>query len=89
MVAHGLAAPPRRMARLLRIQLRQELQLRYVGSVAGVYWSVINPLVQVAVYVILVTFILKANIPATRAASSTTRSSSSPECVPGSRSRTG
>ena len=66
MVAHGLATPPRRLARLLRIQLRQELQLRYVGSVAGVYWSVINPLVQVAVYVILVTFILKANIPATQ-----------------------
>lgn len=53
------------MTRLLRIQLRQELQLRYVGSVAGVYWSVINPLVQVAIYVILVTFILKARISAT------------------------
>ena len=65
MVAHGLAAPPKRLARLLRIQLRQELQLRYVGSVAGVYWSVINPLVQVAIYVILVSFILKAQISAT------------------------
>jgi lipopolysaccharide transport system permease protein len=53
------------LARLLRIQLRQELQLRYVGSVAGVYWAVINPLVQVSVYVILVTFILNARISAT------------------------
>lgn len=68
MVARVIAAPQwrlGRMARLLRIQLRQELQLRYVGSVAGVYWSVINPLVQVLIYVILVTFILKAKISAT------------------------
>ena len=65
MVAVGLAAPPRRLARLLRVQLRQELQLRYIGSVAGVYWAVINPLLQVLIYVILVTFILKANIGAT------------------------
>jgi ABC-type polysaccharide/polyol phosphate export permease len=33
--------------------------------VAGVYWSVINPLVQVLVYVVLVTFIFKANLHAT------------------------
>lgn len=65
MVAVGLATPPRRLAHLLRIQLRQELQLRYVGSVAGVYWSVINPLVQVLIYVLLVTFILKAKLNAT------------------------
>lgn len=65
MVAVGLGTPPRRLVRLLRIQLRQELQLRYVGSVAGVYWAVINPLVQVLIYVVLVTFILKARISAT------------------------
>jgi homopolymeric O-antigen transport system permease protein len=64
-VALGVAPPRRRLARLLRVQLRQELQLRYVGSVAGIYWSVINPLVQVMVYVVLVTFIFKANIGAT------------------------
>jgi homopolymeric O-antigen transport system permease protein len=64
-VAVGVAPPRRRLARLLRVQLRQELQLRYVGSVAGVYWSVINPLVQVMVYVVLVTFIFKAKIGAT------------------------
>lgn len=64
MVAVGVAAPPRRLARLLRVQLRQELQLRYVGSVAGVYWAVINPLLQVLIYVILVTFILKSHISA-------------------------
>lgn len=65
MVAHAVTAPRRRLTRLLRIQLRQELQLRYVGSVAGIYWSVINPLVQVVIYVVLVSFILKANISAT------------------------
>jgi homopolymeric O-antigen transport system permease protein len=64
-VAAALAAPPRRLARLLRVQLRQELQLRYIGSVAGVYWAVINPLIQVVVYVVLVTFIFKAKLNAT------------------------
>jgi homopolymeric O-antigen transport system permease protein len=64
-VTVGVVPPRRRLARLLRVQLRQELQLRYVGSVAGVYWAVINPLVQVLVYVVLVSFILKANISAT------------------------
>lgn len=65
MVALGIAAPTNRRLRLLRVQLRQELQLRYLGSIAGVYWSVINPLVQVLVYVILVTFIFKAKLGAT------------------------
>ena len=65
MVALGVAVSQRRVLRLLRVQLRQELQLRYLGSVAGVYWSVINPLVQVLVYVVLVTFIFKAKLGAT------------------------
>jgi lipopolysaccharide transport system permease protein len=64
-VAIGVAPSSHRLLRLLRVQLRQELQLRYVGSIAGVYWSVINPLVQVIVYVILVTFIFKAKLGAT------------------------
>jgi ABC-type polysaccharide/polyol phosphate export permease len=63
--AAAVAAPRRRLPRLLRVQLRQELQLRYLGSVAGVYWSVINPLIQVLVYVVLVTFIFKAKLNAT------------------------
>jgi homopolymeric O-antigen transport system permease protein len=65
MVAVGITAPRNRMARLLRVQLRQELQLRYIGSVAGIYWAVINPLVQVLVYVAMVTVIFKAKIGAT------------------------
>jgi lipopolysaccharide transport system permease protein len=64
-VAVGIAPSSHRLVRLLRVQLRQELQLRYVGSIAGVYWSVINPLVQVLVYVVLVTFIFKAKLNAT------------------------
>jgi homopolymeric O-antigen transport system permease protein len=64
-VALSVTSQPSRLVRLLRVQLRQELQLRYVGSVAGVYWSVINPLVQVGVYVVLVTLIFKANLGAT------------------------
>lgn len=62
MVAAGIGTSPHRLLRLLRVQLRQELQLRYIGSVAGVYWAVINPLIQVLVYVVLVTFIFKARL---------------------------
>jgi lipopolysaccharide transport system permease protein len=64
-VAVGLAPPAGRLVRLLRVQLRQELQLRYLGSIAGIYWTVINPLIQVLVYVVLVTFIFKAKLGAT------------------------
>jgi homopolymeric O-antigen transport system permease protein len=52
-------------AQLLRAQLRHELQQRYVGSLAGAYWAVINPLIQVGVYVVLVTVIFKARLPET------------------------
>ncbi len=52
-------------AQLLRAQLRHELQLRYVGSLAGAYWALINPLIQVGVYIILVTVIFKARLPGT------------------------
>lgn len=65
MVATAIATPRQRLIRLFRVHLRQELQLRYVGSVAGVYWAIINPLIQVVVYVVLVSFILKARLHAT------------------------
>ena len=62
------AAPPQARSQwrtgmqLLRAQLRHELQMRYVGSLAGAYWALINPLVQVGVYVVLVTVIFKARL---------------------------
>lgn len=44
---------------LLRAQVAHDLRLRYVGSVAGLYWSILNPLIQLAVYLLLVTVIFK------------------------------
>jgi lipopolysaccharide transport system permease protein len=43
---------------LLRTQIRYELQSRFLGSVAGVYWGLINPMLQVSIYmfVVLVAF---------------------------------
>jgi ABC-type polysaccharide/polyol phosphate export permease len=61
-VAVGVTPPKRRLVRLLRVQLAQELQLRYIGSIAGIYWAVINPLLQVVIYVVLVAFIFKAKV---------------------------
>jgi lipopolysaccharide transport system permease protein len=52
-------------AQLLRAQLRHEFQMRYVGSLAGAYWAIVNPLIQVGVYVVLVTVIFKARLHGT------------------------
>jgi lipopolysaccharide transport system permease protein len=54
-------------AQLLKAQLRHEFQTRYIGSLAGAYWAVINPLIQVGVYVVLVTVIFKARLHGTGA----------------------
>ena len=59
-----IATPDRATRRhLLTTQLRHELQLRYVGSLGGIYWALLNPVIQVGVYVILVTVIFRARIP--------------------------
>jgi lipopolysaccharide transport system permease protein len=55
-------AQARTGGQLLKAQLRHELRLRYVGSLAGVYWAFANPLIQVGVYVLLVTVIFKARL---------------------------
>jgi lipopolysaccharide transport system permease protein len=39
--------------------------MRYVGSLAGTYWAIVNPLIQVGVYVLLVTVIFKARLHGT------------------------
>lgn len=49
----------RLMVNLCRLLLRD----RYTGSLLGVYWTVINPLIQLAVYTFVFAFILKSKIP--------------------------
>jgi lipopolysaccharide transport system permease protein len=58
-------AQARTGAQLLKAQLRHEFQMRYVGSLAGAYWAIVNPLVQVGTYVLLVTVIFKARLHGT------------------------
>jgi lipopolysaccharide transport system permease protein len=58
-------AQARTSVQLLKAQLRHELQMRYVGSLAGTYWAFVNPLIQVGVYVLLVTVIFKARLQGT------------------------
>jgi lipopolysaccharide transport system permease protein len=51
---------------LLRTQIRHEAQIKYVGSVAGLYWAIVNPLVQVGALVFVVTVIFDAQLSATQ-----------------------
>lgn len=51
---------------LLRTQVRHEAHIKYLGSVAGLYWAIINPLIQVGAYVFVVTVIFNANLAATQ-----------------------
>lgn len=50
---------------LLRTQIRHEAQMKYVGSIAGLYWAIVNPLIQVGAYVFIATVIFDARIGAT------------------------
>jgi lipopolysaccharide transport system permease protein len=50
---------------LLRTQIRHEAQMKYVGSIAGIYWAIVNPLIQVGAYVFIATVIFDARIGAT------------------------
>lgn len=43
--------------------LRRDLQARYVGSVMGFFWSVINPLILLAVYTVVFGTIFEIPIP--------------------------
>lgn len=50
--------------RLLVNQLKYDLQMKFVGSLAGIYWTLLNPLLQVSIYVVLLTAVLQARIGA-------------------------
>ena len=47
---------------LLSNQVCYDLQLKYIGSMAGIYWAVMNPLLQVAIYAFLMTIVLHARL---------------------------
>jgi lipopolysaccharide transport system permease protein len=48
---------------LLKNLVMKDLKLKYRGSVLGFLWSLVNPLVMIAVYTIAFTFILRSTIP--------------------------
>ena len=43
--------------------LRMSLRDRYMGSVLGLYWAILNPLLQLGIYTFVFSFVLKAKIP--------------------------
>jgi lipopolysaccharide transport system permease protein len=48
-------------ARMLMSQLKHELHMKYVGSVGGMYWTLVNPMMQVGMYVFLLSGVLQVN----------------------------
>jgi len=68
------AAEPRGVARtlrglgqykhLLRNLVAKDLKLKYRGSVFGFVWSLVNPLIMIAVYTVAFTYILQVRTPA-------------------------
>ena len=46
----------------LRFQLRSDLHSRFMGSMLGAYWALVNPILQVTIYVFLFSIIFPARI---------------------------
>jgi ABC-type polysaccharide/polyol phosphate export permease len=48
---------------LLVLLVQKELKLKYKGSVLGIFWSLLNPLLMMAVYALVFSIIFKFTIP--------------------------
>lgn len=52
-------------SRLLKHQISVDLHSRFMGSLLGLWWSVVNPIMQLAVYVFLFTVVLDVRLGGT------------------------
>jgi len=43
--------------------VRRDIHSKYIGSLLGLYWSVINPVITLVVYVVVFGFFLKVRLP--------------------------
>lgn len=48
---------------LLKTSIKKDIRGRYKNSILGVFWSFLNPLLQLAVYAIVFPLIMKSDIP--------------------------
>jgi ABC-2 type transport system permease protein len=48
---------------LLRTLVAKDLKLKYRGSLLGFVWSLLNPLLMIAIYTVAFTFILQMSVP--------------------------
>jgi len=44
---------------LIRELVSRDIRSRYTGSVVGVFWSILNPLIQLILYTVIFSFVLK------------------------------
>ena len=49
---------------LIKNFIRRDLEQRYIGSLLGVYWSFISPLITLFTYILIFGFFLKVRVPA-------------------------
>jgi ABC-type polysaccharide/polyol phosphate export permease len=50
---------------LLRELIGRDIQTRYIGSIVGFFWSILNPLVQLALYTVIFNKVLGAKFEST------------------------
>ncbi len=43
--------------------IKRDISSKYVGSLLGLYWSVINPIITLVIYIIVFGVFLKVRIP--------------------------
>lgn len=46
----------------LKVLVTRDLKIRYVGSVLGIFWSIINPLVLIGMYTLIFSMVMKVEI---------------------------
>jgi len=49
--------------KLFWLWLKRDLRSRYVGSLGGVFWSVLQPIVTIGLFYVLFTYVFKVRIP--------------------------
>ena len=45
--------------------VKRDFAQRYVGSLLGMYWSIINPVITLLLYIVVFGFFLKVRLPGT------------------------
>ena len=63
--------------------IKRDISSKYVGSLLGLYWSVINPIITLVVYIVVFGVFLNVRLPGTQPVSGILHCISLPDFFPG------